>query len=111
VRRKALQSIRWRLAGSYALLVLLSVTLMGALALYIVQRYVGRQESVYLKANAEAVADLAERFFEPQLRRVALEELASTSAFLGTRACGSWAVIARLSRIPATPACQMISSG
>ena len=37
-------SIRWRLAASYALLILLSVTLMAALALYIVQRYVERQE-------------------------------------------------------------------
>jgi hypothetical protein len=36
------QSIRWRLAASYALLILLSVTLMGALALSIVQNYVGR---------------------------------------------------------------------
>ena len=77
------QSTRWRLAASYALLILLSVTLMGALALSIVQSYVGRQESAYLRANAKEIADLAERFLEPHVRRVALEELASTSAFLG----------------------------
>ncbi len=77
------RSIRWRLAASYALLILLSVTLMGALALSIVQGYVGRQESEYLKANAREIADLAARFLEPQVRRLALEELASTSAFLG----------------------------
>ncbi len=77
------QSIRWRLAASYALLILLSVTLMGALALSIVQSYVGRQESAYLKANAREIADLAQRFLQPHVRRVALEELASTSAFLG----------------------------
>jgi signal transduction histidine kinase len=76
-------SIRWRLAASYALLVLLSVTLMGALALTIVQNYVGRQESGYLKANAQEIAALANRFLQPQIRRIALEELASTSAFLG----------------------------
>ncbi len=76
-------SIRWRLAASYALLVLLSVTLMGALAVTIVQNYVGRQESGYLKANAREIADLAHRFLQPQIRRIALEELASTSAFLG----------------------------
>jgi signal transduction histidine kinase len=77
------RSIRWRLAGSYALLILLSVTLMGVLALSIVQRYVGQQESAYLRANAREIADLAEHFLEPQVRRIALEELASTSAFLG----------------------------
>jgi len=77
------KSIRWRLAASYALLVLLSVTLMGALALSIVQSYVGRQEGAYLRANAREIADLAQRFLEPHRRRVALEELASTSAFLG----------------------------
>ena len=76
-------SIRWRLAASYAVLILLSVTLMGTLALYIVQRYVGRQEGEYLKANARAVAGQAEHFLAPHQRRIALEELASTSAFLG----------------------------
>ena len=76
-------SIRWRLAASYALLVLLSVTLMGALALTIVQNYVGRQESGYLQSNAREIAGLAQRFLAPQTRRIALEELASTSAFLG----------------------------
>ena len=77
------QSIRWRLAASYAVLILLSVTLMGTLALYIVQRYVGKQEGEYLKANARAVASQAEHFLQPHFRRIALEELASTSAFLG----------------------------
>jgi signal transduction histidine kinase len=77
------RSIRWRLAASYALLILLSVTLMGTLALSIVQGYVGRQESSYLRANAMQIAGLAERFLAPPIRRIALEELASTSAFLG----------------------------
>jgi signal transduction histidine kinase len=77
------QSIRWRLVASYAILILLSVTLMGTLALYMVQRYVGSQEGEYLRANAHAVAGQAARFLEPHLRRIALEELASTSAFLG----------------------------
>src|SRR5208337_4513765 len=77
------QSIRWKLAASYSVLVLLSVTLMGTLALYIVQRDVGRQEAGYLKANARAVADQARGFMDPQVRRIALAELASTSAFLG----------------------------
>ena len=76
-------SIRWRLTASYAALILLSVTLMASFALYIVQRYVGRQESESLRENARVVAFQARRFLEPQVRRIALEELASTSAFLG----------------------------
>jgi signal transduction histidine kinase len=77
------RSIRWRLAASYAVLILLSVTLMGALALLVVGRHVERQEREYLAANAAAVALQAERFLAPQVRRIALEELAYTSAFLG----------------------------
>jgi signal transduction histidine kinase len=77
------RSIRWRLAASYAMLILLSVTLMGAFALLVVGRHVERQEREYLAANAAAVALQAERFLVPQVRRIALEELAYTSAFLG----------------------------
>ncbi len=76
-------SLRWKLVGSYALLIMLSVTLMGALALYYVQRYIERQEGEYLRADAQAVALQAQRFLEPQLRRVALQNLAFISAFLG----------------------------
>jgi hypothetical protein len=78
-----LHSIRWRLAASYAALILLSVSLMGALALLVVGRHVERREREYLAANAAAVAVQAGRFLEPQVRRIALEELAYTSAFLG----------------------------
>jgi signal transduction histidine kinase len=77
------RSIRWRLAASYAALILLSVSLMGALALLVVGRHVQRQEREFLAANAAAVAVQAGRFLEPQVRRIALEELAFTSAFLG----------------------------
>lgn len=76
-------SLRWKLIGSYSILIMLSVTLMGALALYYVQRYIESQEGEYLRANALAVALQAQRFLEPQLRRVALQNLAFTSAFLG----------------------------
>jgi signal transduction histidine kinase len=56
---------------------------MGALALYIVQRYVVAQERDSLQRNAEQVAARAEAFLDPQQRRVALEQLAFASAFLG----------------------------
>jgi len=77
------RSIRWRLAASYAALVLLSVSLMGVLAVGFVRRHVVRQEREFLQANAEAVARQAESFLAPRLRRIALQELAAASAFLG----------------------------
>jgi two-component system, OmpR family, sensor histidine kinase BaeS len=76
-------SLRFRLAASYAALILLSVFLMGALALTLLQRSVDRREREFLRANAEAVEREARRFLTPQVRRVALGELARTSAFLG----------------------------
>jgi signal transduction histidine kinase len=48
-----------------------------------VQRAVERKEREYLRANADAVALQARRFLSPQVRRIALKELAATSAFLG----------------------------
>jgi signal transduction histidine kinase len=78
-----LSSIRWRLAGTYVLLILLTIILMGALALYIVQGYVGGRESAYLRENAAEIADLAQRFMSPQVRTNAIRELVATSAFLG----------------------------
>jgi signal transduction histidine kinase len=77
------QSIRWRLAASYAAIILLAVTLMGTLALTFLQRYVDRQERAFLSDNAAAVARQAANYFAPPIRRLALEELAYTSAFLG----------------------------
>jgi signal transduction histidine kinase len=77
------RTIRWRLVASYAILILLAVTLMGTLALSFLQRYVDRQERDFLKANAESVVRQARDFLAPPTRRVALQELAYTSAFLG----------------------------
>jgi hypothetical protein len=76
-------SLGWRLAASYALIVLASVTLMGGLALTFVGRYIVRQERGFLDANARAVARQAAIYFGPPLRHRALQELASASAFLG----------------------------
>jgi len=77
------RSIRWRLVASYVLLILLSVTLMGALALTLLGTYVGREERAFLAANARSVAGQAGLFLQEPVRRVALEELAYASAFLG----------------------------
>jgi signal transduction histidine kinase len=77
------RTIRSRLVASYAALALLGVTLMGVLAVVFVRNHVVRQERGFLLANAAAVAREAEAFLSPGLRRVALQDLAGASAFLG----------------------------
>ncbi len=77
------RTIRWRLAASYAAIILLTVTLMGALSLSFLGRHMGRQEREFLNANAGAVASQAAEFLRPPVRRLALDELAYASAFLG----------------------------
>ena len=77
------RSIRFRLIASYAAVALIGVTLMGVLAVVFVRGHVVRQERGFLQANAAAVAREAEAFLAPNLRRVALQDLAGASAFLG----------------------------
>lgn len=77
------RTIRSRLVASYAALALLGVSLMGALAVVFVRNHVVRQEREFLQANAATVAREAEAFLAPSLRRVALQDLAGASAFLG----------------------------
>lgn len=87
-------SIRWRLVASYTLLTLLTVALVGLLALTLVRNYMMQGERDYLTANAQAVAHQVEPFLmipgeTPALATVdsaalpTLVELAETSAFLG----------------------------
>ncbi len=76
-------SIRWRLVASYVLLTLLTVSLVGILALSLIERYVDQQEQDYLTANAEAVASQAFPMMQPLLRQADLHELAQTASFLG----------------------------
>jgi len=77
------RSIRWRLVASYVLLTLLTVTLVGVLALSLIERYLEQQERDYLTANAEAVARQAQPLLQPTVRPSDLRELASTASFLG----------------------------
>lgn len=77
------RSIRWRLVFSYVFLTLLTVALVGVLALSLIKRYVGQQEVEHLTANAEAVAHQATALIWPLIRQYDLQEMAQTSAFLG----------------------------
>ena len=78
------RSIRFRLVASYALLTLLTVSVMGVLALSLIKRYIERQETEYLTANAEAVARQALPFMLPATRESELDELVRTASFLGS---------------------------
>ncbi|MFZ1752870.1 MAG: hypothetical protein WAU10_03965, partial [Caldilineaceae bacterium] len=52
-------SIRWRLILSYTALTLLTVFLVGALALGLLRQYAERQAQQSLTANAQAIAQQA----------------------------------------------------
>ncbi len=77
------RSIRWRLVASYVILTLLTVSLVGVLALLLIERYVEQQEQEYLASNAEAVARQALPMMQPVAHQTDLHELARTAAFLG----------------------------
>lgn len=77
------RSIRWRLVLSYVLLVLLTLGVVGAVILRLVEDHVQRQEREYLTSNAEAVAHQATSLLWPVVRQAELQELAETSSFLG----------------------------
>ena len=77
------RSIRWRLVASTIFLTLLTVSLVGVLALSLIKRYVEQQEQDYLMANAEAVAHQALPLMEPIVRPTDLQDLARTASFLG----------------------------
>ena len=74
-------SIRWRLVVSYVFLTLLTIGVVGLLALTLVQRYASQQEEAYLAANASVVARRAAPYVWPQVRDHELSDLARTSAF------------------------------
>jgi signal transduction histidine kinase len=77
------RSIRWRLVLSYVLLVLLTLGVVGAVILRLVESYAQRQEQEHLASNAQAVARQARGLIWPVLRHAELQDLADTSSFLG----------------------------
>ena len=77
-------SIRWRLVASFVFVTLLTVSLIGVLALSLIRQQVASQEAEYLRANADAVARQAMPLMQPLVNQAALQELARTSAFLSS---------------------------
>ncbi|MCS6849351.1 MAG: HAMP domain-containing sensor histidine kinase [Anaerolineae bacterium] len=76
-------SIRWRLVLSYALLAVLTVGVVGALALGLIRSNLAQRETELLTMNAQAVARQAARSIQPVSDRYRLQQLADMAAFLG----------------------------
>ena len=77
------RSIRWRLVAGFTLLTLLTVSLLGALVLGLMQRYIAQQENAYLRENAVAIAQQSAPFFTTTLPPQELRSLARTASLLG----------------------------
>lgn len=78
-------SIRWRLILSYTALTLLTVVLVGALALALLGEYAERRAEQALQANAQSIAGKARALLAgPVPRLMELERLAVTASFLGS---------------------------
>ncbi len=77
-----LHSIRWRLIISYTALTLLTILLIGIVALSLVTRYMAAREQETLALNAEAVARMARPLLARGNQRSRLQQLAVSSGFL-----------------------------
>ena len=77
-----LHSIRWRLIISYTALTLLTILLIGIVALSLVKRYMAAREQETLTHNAEAVARMARPLLVRGNQRSRLQQLAISSGFL-----------------------------
>lgn len=77
------QSMRWRLVLSYILITLLTTSLIGVLALSLLQRSIQEQAIEHLTANAEGIARQALPLVQPLPNHLELEHLARTASFLG----------------------------
>lgn len=75
-------SIRWRLIFSYTALTLLTIVLIGIVALSLVSRYMADREYETLTLNAEAVARMASPILAAPITDASLQRLATTSGFL-----------------------------
>ncbi len=77
-----LHSIRWRLIISYTALTLLTILLIGIVALSLVKRYMADREQETLTHNAEAVARMARPLLVRGNQHSRLQQLAISSGFL-----------------------------
>jgi signal transduction histidine kinase len=79
----AFQSIRWRLVLSYVLITVLTVSMVGILALTLLDEFIRMETQTRLETNAQVIAQQAYSLLEPFPRVDQLRELTQTMAFLG----------------------------
>lgn len=78
------RTIRWRLVASFVAVTLLTVGLIGVLALALFRQQTTTQELQFMRANADAVARQAQPLMAASGSRPALQRLAQTAAFLSS---------------------------
>jgi signal transduction histidine kinase len=76
-------SIRWRLIGSYILLAIVTVSVVGILAVEIVRQYARQRERADMLANAQVIASQAAPYFWSGFDTRSLNQLAQSASFLG----------------------------
>jgi len=76
-------SIRWRLVASYVFLAVVTVSVLGIVAIEIVRNYAYQREVNELTASADAVAQQALPMIAPVTYPYELSQLVQTTAFLG----------------------------
>ena len=76
-------SIRWRLIVSYVFLAVVTVSVVGILAVEIVHQYARQRERADMLANAEVIASQAAPYFWSGINSRSLNQLAQSASFLG----------------------------
>jgi signal transduction histidine kinase len=76
-------SIRWRLIASYVLLAVMTITVVGFLAIEIVQTTSNQREVDEMQSSAQAIALQANSLVSQSARPFPLTQLVRTTAFLG----------------------------
>lgn len=78
-----LHSIRWRLVASYVLLTLITVVVLGSIALWATREYAQQQEARYLSDNAKVVAQQALPLLGQRPTKSSLTQLVRLASFFG----------------------------
>jgi signal transduction histidine kinase len=81
-RIRALRSIRWRLVGSFILIVVVAIGVVGVVSVLLFGHFVARRETAYLQSNAAAVAREVRPLLVPVVQPATLDHLVRTSAFM-----------------------------
>ena len=77
------RSIRWRLVFSFIGITLITLVLAGAFTFTLLRQNIINQENVFLRSNAETVAQQAAQLIYPQVSYNDLQVMVNTASYLG----------------------------